>query len=364
MADVVAARAREASPAGARLSDALLVVMGHGTARDPSSAAAVTDVCARLAAGGEFGRVAPAFIDQEPLLERALAEATEPVVLLVPFLVAAGWHGGTTVPRELGLNGGAGAPRPSVIYAEPVGSHPRLIDVVEDALLAGMAGDAPAAPTMPEPADVDTPLRRAEAGLRARLAARGSVRMLEAHIRADARGYDLRHVADVDRPASELRESSGSDDLERLARTTDDQRHRPLRTAASLARGWRFHAPTLRDLSEALIALYGPATTHWCLGEQGDLVATSFAETAARQTGIYARLTTADPAMVEAGIRRTCDGLPCLRRRLWTAESVTPTGAGTSGAASGDLIVHCPEPCPVLLTSVLELLGGDEPESE
>src|SRR5262245_2383073 len=62
--DLVVARAREAAPAGARVRDALLVLMGHGTERDPESAGTVLEAQARIAARGEVARGVPAFIEQ------------------------------------------------------------------------------------------------------------------------------------------------------------------------------------------------------------------------------------------------------------------------------------------------------------
>ena len=129
----MAARAQEKVPPDAGTSKALLVVLGHGTQRDPASAGTVLDVCASLSREGRFARVAPAFIDQDPLLANVLKDAREPVILLVPFLVAAGWHGGTTVPRERGSDS-QGARQRSV-YTEPVGTHPALVELAETLLL-------------------------------------------------------------------------------------------------------------------------------------------------------------------------------------------------------------------------------------
>jgi sirohydrochlorin cobaltochelatase len=351
MADLVAARAKEAAPAGTPLSSALLLVMGHGTPRDPGSAGSVLEVCARLSGRGVFARVAPAFIDQEPRVEQALAAAREPLVLLVPFLVAAGWHGGTTVPRDLALD----ADR--IVYTEPVGTHPALIDAVETALLEAGDGGAAAARSA-----LEAQLARLEAELTSRVEACRTLSVLEVHIRRVNDGYEVRHVIEADAAPEALSELADSDALERLARRTADGRHRPLRTAADLAPGWRHFARTPHDLVEALLALYGPAIVHWRLSETGATRAESFRDVAARQSGIYARLAHVDEPVIEAGIRRTCDGLPCLRRRLWSAEGTD--GASFANAPPTDrLIVPCPAPCPVLLTCVLELVGGDEPAS-
>lgn len=349
--DLVVDRAAEAA-GGVDLSDAVLVVLGHGTPRDPGSAGAVLDVCAHLSARGDLriGRVAPAFIDQAPRVDDVVREARERRVVIVPFLVAAGWHGGTTVPRELGLATEADRGEHRVLYAEPVGTHPRLADQVA-ALIAA------AAPAVARDAETETntPLAHAERALLERLAERGEATLLEVHVRADAAGgFELRHAADAHAAADSLRGVADAPTLERLARRTEAGTHRPLRTAADLPRGWRAHAVTGRALADALVALYGPALTHWHLGERGALPVRTFRATAARQSGLYARLAQVEPVAVEAAIARVCDGCPCLRRRSWTvAAAVAETRAG----AAGTLAVPCPAPCPVLLTAVLELSG-------
>ena len=113
-------------------------------------------------------------------------------MLLVPFLVAAGWHGGTTVPEELGLRGGSGGHAGQrIVYADPVGSHAAVADLAEALLHEATMGEGPDAAAMPE-------LSRLEPALAARLGENGSVAMLQVVIQAHGRaGYELRHGADL-----------------------------------------------------------------------------------------------------------------------------------------------------------------------
>jgi sirohydrochlorin cobaltochelatase len=350
--ELVVTRAREAAPAGAKLSDALLIVMGHGTERHPTSSGTVLETQRRLSERGEFARVLPAFSDQSPRVEKVLASATEPLVLIVPFLVAAGWHGGTTVPRDLGLDGERRGGERDVIYTNPVGTHPAMIDVVETMLLADAEHPVTHLPWGP------IRLVQCEVPLRTRLASGDATSMMELSIRPDGGGYEVRHVLDAELDAAALAELPDRDALERMARTTAEGRHRPLRTAADLARGWRHRASTIDDLIEALIALYGPAIVHWYMGERGRLPAPSTScANIPRQSVIHERLARVDAAVVKAGIQRTCDGL-CLRSRLWPVDDPPPPPPPSPDR----LIVPCPAPCPALLTTVLELAGGDEPE--
>lgn len=363
LAALVLDRARDAAAAHhALMTDALLVVLGHGTTTDPSSERAVRAVCARLAEYPEVRSVVPAFIDQPPRVADAVAEARAPVVVVVPFLMAEGWHGGITVPRELAgavaARGGQARP-PRVIYAEPVGTHPGIASIAEVLLQEGGGGAPPAG----EPTRTPPPLAQAERALVERLS-RGAARLLQVHIAGAEEGWELRHAADADADRGELVDVPHAAALERRMRLDAVGAHRPLRTAADLPRGWRHRARSAPALGDALVALYGPALTHWHRGTIGALTPASFRATAARQTGMYARLAGIGRAEVETGIGRVCDGRPCLRRRLWSVEDGPAPAGGHEGIGEDDLVVPCPAPCPVLLTAVLELAGDPDVESE
>ena len=334
-------RARSALPHPARPADCGLVVLGHGTERDPGSADAVRAVCARLGAGAEFARVTPAFLDQEPSLAQVIAgERAGHRAVVVPFLVASGFHG-SELQRSVDRDGR------EVIVAEPIGTHPGLVDVVERRLLTAAVSELPTLGAS------DAALGALEPALAERLARARALALLQVEIRAlgGDDGFALRHVDDRGADEAELDELATPDALIGRARRDAHGRHRPLRTAADLQRGWRHHARDVRALVEALVALYGPALTHWWLGEGGALATREFADVAARQTGIYAELTQVEPAAVAEGVRRVCDGLPCLRARLWGPR----TARAVENAQGAGLVVPCPAPCPVLLGAVLEL---------
>ncbi len=349
MATIVAELARDGLPRETDPSSALLIVLGHGTPRDPGSADAVLAVSARLNRDRTFGRVAPAFIDQEPRLEDEVRGAREATIVVVPFLVSSGWHGGTTVPQELQR-------LRSVVYTQPVGNHPSIVTLAETILLRA----TPSRTAVPAGSSPHC-LARLERALEDRLKRSEAVVLLQATCRAEQDGsFELRHVDDVAR--TDLAPIAGPHELSALARRRADGQHRPLRTAADLARGWRLRAPDIPELIEALLELYGPALVDWHLGESGALPTASFMETAERQTGMYAGLTQAEPPAVESGIRRTCDGIPCLRTRLWGVEDTVGGGSASEAEQrSLRLVVPCPRPCPILLSSVLDLTLDGRP---
>lgn len=146
MADLVLRRAISTCrlTAEARRSVAL-VVIGHGTERNATSGDTVYRLVAALRARNEFGAVHGGFLDEEPRIGSMLASLGSASVVLVPFLIAEGWHSKTTIPQELELQGThTTRGGMSIWYTPPVGTLPEVADVILQ--LAGEAGAGTSAP--------------------------------------------------------------------------------------------------------------------------------------------------------------------------------------------------------------------------
>lgn len=129
LADVIVERACEA---GAMPGDAL-GVLGHGTPRNPNSEVNIYRQAENVASLGRFAEITTVFIDQEPLVSNIFEMTAAERVVLVPLFVADGWHVGTTIPAELGIdNGGLSSGNRSLRFAGAVGTHPGIARVVED----------------------------------------------------------------------------------------------------------------------------------------------------------------------------------------------------------------------------------------
>ena len=129
LAAVLAQRAVEA---GARAADGV-VVLGHGTMREPESQRAVYDQSERLAATNQFAEVTTVFLDQEPSLLRVFELTAAPRVVVVPLFIADGWHVGQTIPQEFGLGTAcARADGRSLRYAAAAGTHPGVATVIAE----------------------------------------------------------------------------------------------------------------------------------------------------------------------------------------------------------------------------------------
>jgi sirohydrochlorin cobaltochelatase len=103
-----------------------LLVVGHGTVRHPDSGLTARRHAAHIAATKTFREVAVAFLDEPPGIDEALAGLTSSRCVVVGLFIDRGEHGEADIPRTL-----AAGVHPA-IYAGPVGSDPRITDLLLD----------------------------------------------------------------------------------------------------------------------------------------------------------------------------------------------------------------------------------------
>ncbi len=126
-ADLVLSRAREA---GWTSGDAL-VVLGHGTPKNPESATNVylqTDRIRRQIPGEECLTL---FIDEPPDVLEVWERTSAKRIVMVPLFIADGWHVTETVPEDLGLVDGQKEHRGRRLQmTSACGTDPGLTDVI------------------------------------------------------------------------------------------------------------------------------------------------------------------------------------------------------------------------------------------
>ena len=136
-------------------SDAVLVVLGHGTELNDQSAAPVYQHAAELRRRKIFAGVREAFWKQEPQVKKVLAEIAAPRVFIAPLFISEGWFSTEIIPKELGF----GFPdnlklkinHSELIYCAPVGTHDSMTKVILSRA-AGVVKQFPF-PRAPKPAD-------------------------------------------------------------------------------------------------------------------------------------------------------------------------------------------------------------------
>ena len=113
-------------------SDAVLVVLGHGTMQNANSAAPVYQHAAELRRRKIFAGVREAFWKQEPQIKRVLPEISAARVFIVPLFISEGYFSGEVIPRELGFtqNSKFKTQNSEWFYCRPVGTHNRMTEVL------------------------------------------------------------------------------------------------------------------------------------------------------------------------------------------------------------------------------------------
>lgn len=115
-----------------------LVVVGHGTRRHPRSRDATMSLTKALAAEGLCHDVIPALLDDCPTVETIPTRASQPNLLVLPFLISSGPHAVADLPRRLGLSVLPGATPPfagrtaehRIICDTPIGTDPAIVNIV------------------------------------------------------------------------------------------------------------------------------------------------------------------------------------------------------------------------------------------
>lgn len=107
-----------------------MLLVGHGTGRDPTSGGTTRRHAATVMATGHFAQVGIAFLDEPPAVPDALARFDCPHVVVVGLFLDRGEHGEADIPALLA---GAGD---RADYTGPLGVDPLVPDLVLDQLRA------------------------------------------------------------------------------------------------------------------------------------------------------------------------------------------------------------------------------------
>lgn len=115
-------------------SDAVLVVLGHGTVLNAESAAPVFQHAAELRRRKIFAEVRGAFWKQESQVKKVLAEISAPRAFIVPLFISEGYFSTEIIPKDLGFdfpkNLKLKIQNSELFYCRPVGSHESMTRVI------------------------------------------------------------------------------------------------------------------------------------------------------------------------------------------------------------------------------------------
>ena len=109
------------------MTDAALVLVGHGSTRHPDGAAPVLALAEQIRQLGRFAQVEAVFMKQEPSLASVEARLHSPLVIVVPVFAGKGYYTDTVIPREMGLTGAVTLrDGRRYLYTPPAGTHRRI----------------------------------------------------------------------------------------------------------------------------------------------------------------------------------------------------------------------------------------------
>jgi sirohydrochlorin cobaltochelatase len=115
-------------------SDAVLIVLGHGTVLNDQSAAPVRQHVMELRRRNLFREVHAAFWKQEPQIKNVLAGITAPRIFIAPLFISEGYFASEVIPRELGFsypdNLKLKTQNSELFYCLPVGTHASMTKVI------------------------------------------------------------------------------------------------------------------------------------------------------------------------------------------------------------------------------------------
>ena len=115
-------------------SDAVLLVLGHGTELNAGSAAPVFQHAAELRRRRIFAGVREAFWKQEPRIKKVLAGTSASRIFVAPLFISEGYFATEIIPQELGFrypeNLKLKTQNSEWFYCRPVGSHDSMTAVI------------------------------------------------------------------------------------------------------------------------------------------------------------------------------------------------------------------------------------------
>jgi sirohydrochlorin cobaltochelatase len=115
-------------------TEAVLVVLGHGTVLNDQSAAPVLQHAAELSRRKIFREVREAFWKQEPQIKKVLAEISAPRIFIAPLFISEGYFASDKIPGELGFNFPENLKlknkNSEIFYCKPTGSHDSMTKII------------------------------------------------------------------------------------------------------------------------------------------------------------------------------------------------------------------------------------------
>lgn len=124
-----------------------VIVVGHGTRRNPNSSQSTYRACDYLKRKRLSPAIEAAFLDEDPLLETVALNYASSDLVVAPFLLGGGGHTFEDIPDRIGVRLSEGSSLPirlargshDAVIAAPVGEHPGIVDLVIETALSELS---------------------------------------------------------------------------------------------------------------------------------------------------------------------------------------------------------------------------------
>lgn len=175
-------------------------------------------------------------------------------------------------------------------------------------------------------------------------------------IQQEGENYQLCHQSDLTKEG--LQAVTNPQEWRKIVFFNDKDEFRPLKASADFATGWTWGPLDFRELLLALQYAYPALVAEWAAYEQGQLPATSWQETAERQTGRFKVVAQLSPEQQEQLVRENC-AAKCTKHLLWSpgCEIGNPP-LPDQEKEPNRLPLLCPEACNFLVGKAREILKG------
>lgn len=343
-------RADEVAP-GVPPAQTSLIIVGHGTNLNDNSTKAIQDQVRLIREGGfGFASVIDTYMEEAPFVADWHKLTTTEHVVIVPFFIADGLHSYQDIPVLLGMaeEPGKAASQDDVFrhnpielhgrkvyYSSAIGTEPLMADVILD-----QVND------FDQKHGVDTVINEPKAAIRSALAQwldDGRTVIGQVKITSHDGGYALCHLEDAEMlETAALSRHSSPEDARELSRYDATGEFRPLKTAPTLARGWRLDLADLNELQLALEFFYPAALGKALNHAKGLLEPVPLRDLLGRQTGMYRFANGITDAQAHEMIGRCCDTTTrCLRRIVFPLTQDQPL-TGPALPKLGESAGHLP----------------------
>jgi len=352
MSDVIEERALDILGDSTSPDDTALSIVGHGTERNPKSAESALAHVERIRRRGRFAEAGAVFMDEPPYVDDLTVHFDSENIVVVPFFTADGYHTREDIPEDIGI--GEEYDVPATVDGTRLWCTGAVgTDKAVSGVIAERADEAPESDEARN--DAPTPRRRAEEWF-----LRGFEEERnwgEVVVEEEERSYRVRHADDVDVPAEALESYEGRQDALDVAKYDKDGDYRPLRSEASLRDGWVFEGLDAREVFDVLDTLYPASVVNAYLStcDDEELGVSNYAETAGRQTGIYADVDELRGDELSAATRAVCSS--CVKKREWEEDDETEVDGPVN---DGDF--PCREACSFLIVGARDFLCADDEE--